>query len=239
MTNQTPTGAETNPDAPTDAASSASLHETSDAIDPAMRVLKDQYRWKFVADASVKLNYILAAALLVSVVANGVLGWRAFHPDRQYFASDNGRIFPMIPLSQPYRKAADVIQTARDTVTRSFTMDFLNWRGQLEDVRGGYTREGFKSFLKSLDTTKVLDTIKGRRMNMSVTAGTGVLTKEGVEEGRYVWYIEMPIEVRLTGQTSELPSQKFLALVRMERIPTLDAIEGIGVGQLVTRPWRG
>ena len=145
----------------------------------------------------------------------------------------------MIPLSQPYRKAADVIQTARDTVTRSFTMDFLNWRGQLEDVRGGYTREGFKSFLKSLDTTKVLDTIKGRRMNMSVTAGTGVLTKEGVEEGRYVWYIEMPIEVRLTGQTSELPSQKFLALVRMERIPTLDAIEGIGVGQLVTRPWRG
>lgn len=71
---------------------------------------------------------------------------------------------------------------------------------------------------------------------MSITAGTGVLTKEGVENGVYVWYVEMPIEVKLSGQTSELPAQRFLATVRIERVSTLDSIEGIGVGQLVTKP---
>ena len=214
----------------------ARLHQTIDAIEPAVRMEKDRKHLQFIAGSAVKLNFILAVALVVSVIANGVLGWRAFNPDRQYFASDNGRIFPLIPMSQPYRKAADVIQYAKDTINRSFTMDFLNWHQQLEDVRGNYTRDGFKSFIASLQVSGVLATVRYRRMNMSITAGTGVLTKEGVEDGVYVWYVEMPIEVKLSGQTSELPAQGFLATVRIERVSTLDSIEGIGVGQMVTKP---
>ncbi|WP_321959367.1 DotI/IcmL/TraM family protein [Burkholderia cenocepacia] len=212
------------------------LHQTADAVEPAVRMEKDRKHVQFIAGSSVKLNFILATALLVSVVANGVLGWRAFNPDRQYFASDNGRIFPLIPMSQPYRKASDVIQYAKDTMNRSFTMDFLNWRQQLEDVRGNYTRDGFKSLIASLQASGVLTTVRDRRMNMSITAGTGVLTKEGVEDGVYVWYVEMPIEIKLSGQTSDMPSQRFLATVRIERVSTLDSIEGIGVGQTVTKP---
>lgn len=229
------------PDNPDDTAAlpTPPLYKTSDAIEPAMRVVKDQHRWKFVADSSVRLNFILAVALLVSVVANGLLGWRAFYPDRQYFASDNGRIFPLIPLSQPYRKSADVIQSARDTLTKTFALDFVNWRSQLQDVKKYYTRDGFQSVVKSLDTIGVLDTVRNRRMNMNISARAGVITKEGLEEGRYVWYVEIPFDLRLGGQTSRLPDQTFLAHVRMERVPTLDSIEGIGIGQLVTRPWRG
>jgi intracellular multiplication protein IcmL len=73
-------------------------------------------------------------------------------------------------------------------------------------------------------------------MNMSASASTGVLTKEGIEGGHYFWLIELPIEVKLAGQTSELPLQRFLTTVRVERVPTLDSIEGIGVGQIVTNP---
>lgn len=215
---------------------SGKLHRTEDAIAPAARVQRDRQHLQFIAGSSVKLNFMLAVALAVSILVNGLLGWFAVHPDRQYFASDNGRIFPLIPMSQPYRKAADVIQYAKDTMNRSFTLDFLNWRQQLEDTRQRYTRDGFKSFISSLQEAGVLDTVRNRRMNMSVTAGTGVLTKEGVENGVYVWFVEVPIEVKLAGQSNELPPQRFLATVRVERVSTLDAIEGIGVGQLVTKP---
>lgn len=214
----------------------AGLHQTADAVEPAVRLEQDRRQLQFIARSSVKLNFILAIGLMVSVAVNGVLGWFAVHPDRQYFAADNGRIFPLIPMSAPYRKTADVIQYAKDTMNRSFTMDFVNWRQDLEDVRGCYTRDGFKSLIASLDASGVLATVRDRRMNMSITAGTGVLTKEGVEDGHYVWYVEMPIEVKLTGQTSELPAQRFLATVRVERISTLDNIGGIAVGQVVTRP---
>lgn len=212
------------------------LHRTEDAIAPVVRMKKDRKHIQFISGSSVKMNFILAFTLLLSVAGNGVLGWYAAHPDRQYFASDNGRIFPLIPMSQPYRKAADVIQFAKDTMNHSFSMDFLNWRQQLEDARPSYTKDGFKSFIASLQASGVLDTVRDRRMNMSVTAGTGVLTKEGVEDATYVWYVEVPIELKLAGQTSGLPAQRFLATVRVERVSTLDSIEGIGVGQLVTKP---
>lgn len=212
------------------------LHTTEDAIAPAERVARGRKFLNRLTGSAVKLNFILGTALVISISANAALGWMAAHPVREYFATDNGRLFPLIPMSQPYRKAADVIQYAKDTMNRSFTLDFLNWRQQLEDVRPGYTKNGFKSFIASLKESGALATVRDRRMNMSITAGTGVLTKEGIEDGTYVWYIEVPIEVKLAGQTSELPPQRFLATIRIERISTLDSIEGIGLGQLVTKP---
>lgn len=212
------------------------LHRTENAVEPAVRATKERKHIQSLASASVKLNFIALTALVLSIVGNLYLGWYATHPVREYFASDNGRLFPMIPMSQPYRKTADVIQYAKDTLNRSFTLDFLNFRQQLEDTRASYTKEGFKSFLDSLKASGVLESVRERRMNMSISAGTGVLTKEGIEDGRYVWLVELPIEVKLAGQTLELPPQRFLSTVRVERIPTLDSIEGIGVGQLVTTP---
>jgi intracellular multiplication protein IcmL len=212
------------------------VRQTDDAIAPALRVQAERKHIQLLAGASIKLNFILAAALLVIMPFMYFLGWEATHPDRQYFASDNGRIFPMIPLSQPYRKPADVIQYAKENVTRSFTMDFLNWRQQLEDARQGYTREGFKSFLDSLKGSGVLDTVREKRMNMSSSVGTGVLAKEYAENGCYVWIVEFPIEIKLAGQTSELAPQRFLGTVRIERVSTLDSIEGISIGQLITKP---
>ena len=212
------------------------VHRTNDAIAPALRVQKERKHIQFISGASIKINFVLLGAVVLLILSNMYLAWYATHPDRQYFASDNGRLFPLIPMSQPYRKTADVIQYAKDNVTRSFTMDFLNWRQQLEDVRPSYTRAGFKSFLNALQQSGVLDTVKDKRMNMSISAGTGVLTLEGSEGGVYQWIIELPIEVRLEGQTTRLPAQRFLSTVRIERVPTLDSIEGIGIGQLITKP---
>ncbi len=212
------------------------LHSTYDAVAPAVRLIDDRKHIQSIAGASVKLNFVLVGIVALLSLSNIYLGWQATHPDRQYFAADNGRFVPLVPQSEPYRKTADVIQYARDNVTRSFTMDFLNWRQQLEDVRSGYTREGFKSFLDALQVSGVLQTVKEKRMNMSISAGTGVLTKEGTEGGVYQWIVELPIEVRLEGQATRLPAQRFLTTVRIERIPTLDSVEGIGIGQLITAP---
>lgn len=212
------------------------LHQTQDAIAPAVRMEEQRRRIQFIACSSVKLNFILCGMLALSVLLNCFLGWSATHPVREYFATDNGRMFPLIPMSKPYRKTADVIQFARDNATRSFTLDFLNWRQQLEDLRPGYTRDGFQQYLDNLDRMGILDTVKDKRMNLSSSTGTGVLTKEGIQSGVFFWEVEFPIEVRLEGQTSRLPPQRFRAVTRVERISTLDSIQGIGTASLVTAP---
>lgn len=212
------------------------LRKTHDAFVPALRQIEDRKHIQAIAGASVKLNFLLAGIVVALALSNIYLGWQATHPDRQYFAADNGRFVPLVPQSQPYRKTADVIQYARERVTRSFTLDFLNWRQQLEDVRPAYTKEGFKSFLEALKNSGVLEAVKEKRMNLTITAGTGVLTREGIDGGVYQWVVEFPAEVRLEGQSTRLPAQRFLTTVRIERVPTVESVEGLGLGQLVTAP---
>lgn len=212
------------------------LHGTEDTVLPAVRSELSRRLLAWLARNSVKLNFVLAVGLAFSAASNVLLGIAATNPVREYFGVDNGRIFPLIPLSRPYRKIPDVIQYAKDTLNQSFTLDFNNWQSQLENVRPRYDREGFKSYLDAFQKSGILDSVRAKRMNMSVTTGTGVLVKDGVEDGVYVWYVQAPIEVKLAGQTSEMAPQRFRATVRVTRVPTLDSIEGIAVGQLITQP---
>lgn len=212
------------------------LHGTADTVLPAVRADKSRRFLSWLSRNAIKACLVLSGVLLVQSVAIVGLAWFAVHPVREYFASDNGRLFPMIPLGRPYRKPADVIQYAKETLERSFTLDFSNWRGQLEDVRYRYDADGFKSLIAALQQSGILAAVRERRMNMSITTGTGVLVKEGVEDGAYTWFVEAPIEIKLAGQTSEMPSQRFKATMRIARSSTLDNIEGIQAVQVITKP---
>lgn len=211
------------------------LKKTEDAFTPVDRLLKFKRTMQSISSRSVALNLVMSYCLAASVTANLYLGWAAVNREREYFAADNGRFVPLVPMSKPYRKNSEVIQYARDTINQSFALDFLNYRAQLENVRGRYTKNGFKSFLDSLNASGLLNQVKEKRMAISITAGTGVLSQEGIENGTYTWIIEMPIEVKLAGQTSELV-QRYKAKIRVERTTTLDSVEGIAIGQLITVP---
>ena len=212
------------------------LHGTADVVLPAVRADKSRRFLSWISRNAIKICLVLSAAVLVQSVAIVGLAWFAVHPFREYFATDRGRLFPLIPLGRPYRKPADVIQYAKETLERSFTLDFNNWRQQLEDVRYRYDTEGFKSLIAAMQQSGILAAVRERRMNMSITTGTGVLVKEGVENGVYTWYVEAPIEIKLAGQTTDMPSQRFKATVRIDRSSTLDNIEGIEAAQVITKP---
>lgn len=186
--------------------------------------------------AAVKLNLLLSGVIFLLVIYSAFVTWYAVHPVREYFAADNGRIVKLVPLSEPHQNNQSVIQFVRDSLNESFTLDFLNYKKQLENVRSHFTDQGFASFLEQLKKSGILDTVTDRRMNLYISTGTGILKQKGVANGRYYWIIQVPIEIKLTGQTTELPAQKLIASVKVERIDVLDSIIGIAIAQLVTKP---
>lgn len=212
------------------------LHQNVDAVDPLVRDKQERTNISKYSGAIAKSNMVLTWALAMSVALNGFLAWYAVHPDRQYFAADGTRVIQLVPLSQPYLKSADVIQFARDTINRSLTLNFQQYRQQLEDVRQGWTQEGFKQYLNQLQSGGYLDAIKTKRMNMTVTAGTGVIVRERLVEGIYVRTVELPVEIKLSGQVTEQPPQNFIAVVTVARIPTLDSLVGVGLDSIVIKP---
>src|SRR5438105_5953580 len=76
------------------AAITRQLHTTEDAVLPAVHAALGRRLMAWLARSSVKLNFVLAGALVLSLASNLLLGWAAAHPVREYFGVDNGRIFP-------------------------------------------------------------------------------------------------------------------------------------------------
>ncbi len=63
-------------------------------------------------------------------------------------------------------------------------------------------------------------------MQVVTTTETGVLVKSEMVDGVYIRHIEVPIEIKLVGQTTDLQPKRFIAKVPVARIPTLDSVVG-------------
>lgn len=223
-----------------DETSTSTPKEQNDALNVFGGVLLNEQSRQFVARVAsgvTKVSFIMGLCLAGSISLNGYLGYKVANVEPKYFASTgNGRIIPLIPLDQPVMSVADVIDFAQKATRRSMTMDFLNYREQLEGSRQYFTESGFQSFLNSLSNSGILETIREGRYNMNATTETGVLAQQGVVDGRRVYVVNFPLTVKLAGQTSERPDQEFLATVRVERISTAIDAQGIAITQVVTEP---
>lgn len=190
-----------------------------------------------VASGITKTSFILSVALAGSIAVNGYLVWKVANLEPRYFAStDDGRIIPLIPLDEPTLSVADVIDFSQKATRRSMTLDFLNYRSQLEDSRHYFTDAGFDSFLGTMSESGILDSIRNGRFNMSASTDTGVLAQQGVLNGRRVYIINFPLTLKLSGQTTDRPDQRFMATVRVERISTAIDAQGVAITSIVTEP---
>lgn len=223
-----------------DETSTSAPQKQNEALNVFGGVLLNEQSRQFVARVAsgvTKVSFIMGLCLAGSIALNGYLGYKVANVEPKYFASTgNGRIIPLIPLDKPVMSVADVIDFAQKATRRSMTMDFLNYREQLEDSRKYFTGEGFQSYLDSLSNSGILDTIKDGRFNMNTTTETGVLAKQAVVDGRRVYVVNFPLTVKLAGQTSDRPDQEFLATIRVERISTAIDAQGIAITQVVTEP---
>jgi intracellular multiplication protein IcmL len=212
------------------------LHRTSDGVDAVVREVEDQKIRRSQKRELLTVNILTGIANLVLSIGVLIAIWMSTHVEPVYFAADNNRFLPLIPLSKPYRKTSDVIDYAKKSLDETFMLDFNNYQAQLEAVRDRYTQAGFKNIVQNLADNGTLNMIRSKRMNLTSTTGTGVLIQEGDDGGAYGWVIRFPLTLKLIGQTTEMPEQRLIATVIVHRIPTLDSVDAIGVSQIVTKP---
>ena len=158
------------------------LTKTSEGLDPAVRMQLDRQEAKLQKRGLIGASFLMAISNVVLAVACVVFAWLALHRDREYFGVDHNQIIPMYPLGAPYRSPADVIAFARTTAERAFTLDFNNYRSNLEDSRIRFTKAGFASYIDGLKTSGMFDTLN-KRMNLTSSAGVGVLCRRERKRG--------------------------------------------------------
>ncbi len=174
------------------------------------------------------------SALVLAVVVIGLLAWQVAHPTVKYFTTEKGRIVPVKPRGEPAFSDSDVSAFGADTIRRSFTLDFNHYKDQINDVKDDYDDVGYEGYYKALNSSNILSSVKEQRMNLSVEVGPGRIRAKGLQGEVFTWEYQYPVTLKLDGQVTGSPAQRFIFTQRIQRTDVQVKNKGIEVVQLIT-----
>lgn len=166
---------------------------------------------------------------------------RSHQPLPQYFATTyDGKLIPIIPLSEPGLTPNAVLQWATDAAQACYTFNFVNFRKALQDIRIYFTKTGYQYFLKALKDSNNLDAIQTKQMVVSaVPTGAPVILKKGVLNdgsgagaGVYSWTVQLPMELEYRSANERFRQRIVLTMV-ISRVSTLESPKGVAIASFV------
>lgn len=175
---------------------------------------------------------LFVIVLLIATITGLVL---TIHTKQIYFATtSDGRIIPIIPLTDEYRSKAEVITWAAETVRNVMRFDYANYRTHLQQSSYSFTTTGWDSFNKALKDSNMIEAVTVRKLvvDLDVKAAPEILSS-GVRNGVYTWDLRIPVVIKLEGPESPQPTVASL-LLRIVRVSTLQNPDGISIEQWVT-----
>jgi len=174
------------------------------------------------------------SALVLAIIVIAGLAWQVAHPPVKYFATQNGRVIPVQPTDQPAFSDSDVAAFGADTIRSSFTLDFIHYQNQINNVKDSYDDSGYEGYYKALNGSNVLSSVKDQRMNLSVDVGPGRIRAKGLQGDNFTWEYQYPVTLKLDGQVTGSPAQRFIFTQRIQRVDARVKEKGLEVIQLIT-----
>ena len=221
------------PESQEQAQSVREAHASSPAPDAAAIGGLNWYRAQF--RRAMKLALALTVALCASLDVAAILLLN--QPKPQYFAATPDlRLAPMVPLDQPLLTQSGLLTWVSDAITGAMSLNFLEWREKLESIRPHFDDAAYKSFLASLQSSGVLDMIRGKRLSASAVATrTPVIIASGLVGGKATWKVEFPLIVSYESSQGVESTQKLLATVLVCRASTAKTPRGVVIQQVVLK----
>lgn len=188
-----------------------------------------------------KLIYALIAAIVViGILVTGFIVSKNQKVEREYFGMDSqtGRLFPMIPLGEPYLSQGALLTWFVECATSTNTYDFVNFQKQFQQNSACFTGRGWEEFTAAVLRAGTLDTVKAQRLVASAVAnGAPIVTREGIRNGIYSWEIELPVTVTFQGGQAgrSLITQRLLLTSVVSRISTSESRNGVGIDHYVAQ----
>lgn len=183
----------------------------------------------------------LRVAVIQSFVIVGLIGAMFFvinvhQPENRYFATtEDGRLIPMVPLSQPNLSRPALLSWVTQAATEVMTFGFNDYRRRLQESSRHFTGLGWQSFTKALQQSKTIDTLQAN--NQVITAaprGAPVLQSEGVVNGQYQWIVEIPMTVSYESGAKK-SNENMIMTVVIVRVSRLESPNGVGIAQWIAQ----
>ncbi len=185
-----------------------------------------------------RIVIILGVLAVAAVLAVAMAFWAVTSkPEPRYFAArEDGGILPIVAVKEPFLTDNQVNNFATEAITRAMTMNFANWRQDLNDASTYFTRpEGWDAFLLSINSSGTMDYLVTKRLISTAVANGAVITKRGPNErGVYAWIVQVPLTITYQS-SSDTQTENLLAEMEIVRVPTWEMSRGVGVQRVTMR----
>lgn len=177
---------------------------------------------------------ILAVLCAFLAVLSAIQVVKVKTPPQYIQLTEDGRVFPLTPLSRSNVSDGDILRFAVDTVKWVNTYDHINWKDQLQGQAHRFTEGGWTAYMNELVQQETLVAVENRRMVVTPEMkGPPQIEKQGLEEniGRYTWIIEVPVDVRYipASDRAQPLSQNGVVTLYIVRVPLATNQRGYAV----------
>lgn len=180
---------------------------------------------------------IIEGVVILSLVALMFFFVNVHQPENRYFATtEDGRLIPMVPLSQPNLSTPALMSWSAQASTEVMNFGHHDFRRRLQEASRHFTRQGWESFTQALQESRYIDRIvKNRQVITAAPQGAPILKEEGLVLGRYQWIVEIPMVLTFqAGSKSQTVS--FIVRLVVVRVPRLESPSGVGIAQWIQIP---
>lgn len=200
--------------------------------------IQARLRWATtVATNAIRVAVGLLVIALGSLALN-VVHWAASDPPRYFAATADGRFIELAPLDEPIQSEAQVKQWVADRVRETLSIDFVDWRAQLNAQQPYYEPRAFKSLIESMqEHGGMLDLVREQKLVTHVDVRQApVVQATGLDEGRRLWRIGFPLRMSYESQSGTEATQDYEVVVTVARVPVTELADGLRIRQIVPEP---
>ncbi len=195
--------------------------------------------------ASNRLHYICRLiAMLTCLTILSSLGtyilWNK-PPNYKFIITDQyGKVLKVDSLNDSIHPNDYVIKWVVDAITRLYSVDYVNYRAQLQSQRHNLTTRGWNNFQDAMKISGNFQAILGNQyITTAVPTSSGTITKTGSIQGRFAWKVKIPLKIvyRASNDANKLSqntiTQNLAMLVTVIRVPRHLNSKGLGIRAIV------
>lgn len=193
-------------------------------------VLEKQQKEMQILQKAVVIAVVSSMTTIASVAL--AVAFYFYSPEPRYFLVDeNGAIVQASAISSPMEDTVRLKNWFQTAITQSFTVDHVNYKKQVSEVKKYYTPNGYSSFLDVFKGT-ILDTvIKHKNFTSVGIKRAPTILKESDQGGTYTYVMSMDIVLTFwVGDKSTAYDYNIKAMVR--RQSTQENVYGVAISQI-------
>lgn len=186
------------------------------------------------------LNKVIFALITIGAAIGLLIALTVYFyltkPPPTTFSSDSEwRILSPVPLDQPYLPVADLVQWVGETVPQLFTFDFVNYARQYKNLEQYFTSKGWQTYLTAVNPYVHASRIQSQKLFVGASLSNApIISNQGLLEGRYGWWVTMPITISYTSG-NKTSTQDIALEVLVIRVSTLNNLYGVAIENFIVK----